>query len=193
MPKIVDSEQYRKEILYKCFNLFAEEGYANVTTRKLSKELGISTGAMYHYFPSKQALFEQLVEEVSMQEFQLFKAATRGHTLLDRMQALETLLVENEDHFIKQAAIWVDFYQHHDIAEINDNPVFQKIDQRSQQEISEFLDLTDLKLARFIWTLINGILIEQLEDDSSFSFKEQIHLLTQMLLAYFEKHSPSRQ
>ncbi|MBE9118906.1 TetR/AcrR family transcriptional regulator [Lusitaniella coriacea LEGE 07157] len=190
MPKIVDSEQYRKEILYKCFDLFAEKGYANVTTRQLSKELGISTGAMYHYFPSKQALFEQLVEEVSMQEFQLFKTAARGHPLSERIQALEMLLIENEDHFIKQAAIWVDFYQHHEIAEINENPVFQKIDRRSQQEISEFLNLTDLKLARFIWTLINGILIEQLEDDGSFSFREQIHLLTQMLIAYFEKYSP---
>ena len=190
MPKIIDSEQYRKEILRKCFDLFAEKGYANVTTRKLSKELGISTGAMYHYFPSKQALFEQLVEEVSMQEFQLFKTATRGHTLSQRIQALGNLLIENEEHFIKQAAIWIDFYQHHEIAEINENPVFQKIEKRSQQEISEFLGLTDLKLVRFIWTLVNGILIEQLEDDGSFSFREQVYLLTQMLIAYFEKYSP---
>ena len=191
MPKIVDSEQYRREILRKCFDLFAEKGYANVTTRQLSKELGISTGAMYHYFPSKQALFEQLVEEVSLQEFQLFKMATPEGTLSERIQALETLLIENEEHFIKQAAIWVDFYQHHEVSEINENPIFQQIDQRSQEEISEFLNLTDPKLARFIWTLINGILIEQLEDDDSFSFQEQIHLLTQMLMAYFEKHAPN--
>ncbi|MGD1855533.1 MAG: TetR/AcrR family transcriptional regulator [Leptolyngbyaceae cyanobacterium] len=190
MPKIVDSEQYRKEILRKCFDLFAEKGYANVTTRQLCKDLGISTGAMYHYFPSKQALFEQLVEEVSLQEFQLFKTAARGHLFPERIQALETLLIDNEEHFIKQAAIWVDFYQHHKIAEINKNPIFQKIDQRSQQEISEFLNLSDPKLARFVWTLINGILIEQLEEDGSFAFKEQIHLLTQMLIAYFEKYSP---
>ncbi len=191
MPKIVDSEQHRKEILSKCFDLFAEKGYANVTTRQLCKELGISTGAMYHYFPSKQALFEQLVEEMSMQEFQLFKAATYGHTLSERIQGLEKLLIDNEAHFIKQAAIWVDFYQHHETAEIDQNPIFQKIDKRSQQEMSEFLNLGDLKLARFIWTLINGILIEQLEGSDDFSFEEQIHLLAQMLTTYFEKHLPS--
>jgi AcrR family transcriptional regulator len=68
MPKIVDSEEYRKELLDKCFDLFANKGYANVTTRQIAKELGISTGAMYHYFPSKQALFEQLVEQISWQD-----------------------------------------------------------------------------------------------------------------------------
>ena len=178
MPKIIDSEQYRREILRQCFDLFADKGYANVTTRQLSKELGISTGAMYHYFPSKQALFEQLVEDVSVQDVQLFKTAARGHTISDRIETLGKLLIEHEEHFVKQAAIWVDFYQHHALEEINNN----------QQAMVELLNLSDLNLARFIWTLINGILIEQMEDDSGFSFKDQIHVLTQMLIAYFEKH-----
>ncbi len=192
MPKIVDSEEYRKKLLRQCFDLFALKGYANVTTRQLSQELGISTGAMYHYFPSKKVLFEQLVEEVSLQDIQLFKMAARGHRISDRLQELEKLLIENEEHFIKQAAIWVDFYQNYEIAEINDNPIFQKIDRRYQQAMSELLNLSDLKLTRFIWTLINGILIEQMEDDGSFLFQEQIKLLTQMLMAYFEKNFPDR-
>ncbi|MEA5464934.1 helix-turn-helix domain-containing protein [Leptothoe sp. PORK10 BA2] len=57
MPKVVDSEEYRKELLHRSFDLFASRGYASVTTRQISKELGISTGAMYHYFSSKQVLF----------------------------------------------------------------------------------------------------------------------------------------
>ena len=190
MPKIVDSKQYRKELLHQCFDLFADKGYANVTTRQIAKELGISTGAMYHYFSSKKVLFEQLVEEVSFQDLQLFKTAARGQTISERIKELAKLLIENEEHFIKQAAIWVDFYQHHEIAEINDNPVFQQIDRRYQLAMSELLNLSDPKLARFIWTLINGILIEQMEDDGSFSFGDQINLLTQMLIAYFEKHFP---
>lgn len=52
MPKIVDSKKYRKELLHQCFDLFADRGYANVTTRQIAKKPGISTGAMYHYFPS---------------------------------------------------------------------------------------------------------------------------------------------
>ncbi|MBF2036526.1 MAG: TetR/AcrR family transcriptional regulator [Leptolyngbyaceae cyanobacterium T60_A2020_046] len=64
MPKLVDPVQYRKELLWKAFDVLAETSCAKVTTWQLAKAMGISTGAMYHYFPSKQALFEQLVEEM---------------------------------------------------------------------------------------------------------------------------------
>lgn len=188
MPKIVDSDQYRKELLRQCFDLFADKGYAHVTTRQLSKALGISTGAMYHYFPSKQALFEQLVEEVCVQDVQLFKAAAHGHTLSERIEELGSLLIEHEEHFVKQAAIWVDFYQNHALVEINENLVFQQVDQRYQQAMVDLLGISDLKLARFIWTLINGILIEQTEEENYLSFEDKIHLLVQMLIAYCEKH-----
>ncbi|MEM8614660.1 MAG: TetR/AcrR family transcriptional regulator [Cyanobacteria bacterium P01_H01_bin.105] len=188
MPKIVDSEQYRKELLHQCFDLFADKGYANVTTRQLSKALGISTGAMYHYFPSKQALFEQLVEEICFQDVQLFQTAVHGHTPSDRIEELGNLLIEHEEHFIKQATIWVDFYQNHALAEINESLIFQQVDQQYQQAMVDLLGIPDLKLARFIWTLINGILIEQTEDEDYLSFEDKIHLLVQMLTAYFEKH-----
>jgi AcrR family transcriptional regulator len=188
MPKIIDSEEYRKELLHKCFDLFADKGYVNVTTRQLSQELGISTGAMYHYFPSKQALFEQLVEEISCQDAQLFKSITRECPIAESIERLGQLLIQHEHHFVKQAVIWTEFYQHHALAEISDNPVFREVDRRYQQALTELLNLSEPKLARFIWTLINGILIEQVESDHSFSFAEQIILLTQMLTAYCEKH-----
>jgi AcrR family transcriptional regulator len=188
MPKVIDSEEYRKVLLHKCFDLFAEKGYANVTTRQLSKALGISTGAMYHYFPSKQALFEQLVEEISWQDVRLLKSIVRESSITARLEQLGQLLIQHETHFVKQAVIWTDFYRHHALADINDNPVFQEIDQRYEQALLDLLDLSEPKLSRFIWTLINGILIEQIESDRSFLFSEQITLLIQMLTAYCENH-----
>jgi AcrR family transcriptional regulator len=188
MPKIIDSEEYRKELLNRCFDLFAEKGYANVTTRQLSKELGISTGAMYHYFPSKQVLFEQLMEEVSQQDVSLLRSISQGGSLTKRIERLGGLLIAHEDHFVKQAIIWTDFYQQHALAEINNNPVFLQIDQRYQTAMEQLLNLSDPKLARFIWTLINGILIEQVETELGYAFAEQVQLLTQMLIAYCEKH-----
>jgi AcrR family transcriptional regulator len=188
MPKIVDSEEYRKELLQKCFDLFAERGYANVTTRQIAQELGISTGAMYHYFPSKQILFEQLVEEISAQDAQLLRSIPRGGDLGQRLERLGALLIQHEAYLIKQAVIWHDFYQHHALAEIQENQSFQQLDQRYQEAMEDVLDLANPKLAKFIWTLIDGILIEQMECDHSFSFAEQVELLIQMLKAYAEKH-----
>jgi AcrR family transcriptional regulator len=188
MPKIVDSEEYRKQLLQQCFDLFAERGYAQVTTRQIAQELGISTGAMYHYFPSKQALFEQLVEEISAQDVQLLRSISRNGTLGQRLDRLGELLIQHEAYLIKQAVIWNDFYQHHALTEIQENQRFQQFDQRYQDAMEAVLDLGNPKLAKFIWTLIDGILIEQIGSDRSFPFAEQVELLIQMLKAYAEKH-----
>lgn len=186
MPKIVDTEKQRKEILAKSFDLFAQKGYANVTTRQLCQEIGVSTGALYHYFKSKKALFEQLVDEISRQDVLLLKQAT-GSTIKERIEALGQILIQHEEHFIKQAIVWIDFYQHHDTQEILENPIFQQVDARYQQSMTDLLGIREQKIARFVWTLINGVLVEQITD-KELAFSEQIDLLMQMLIAYFEKN-----
>jgi hypothetical protein len=57
----------------------------------------------------------------------------------------------------------------------------------TEQSMVDLLGLREPKIARFIWTLINGVLIEQVGNEA-LSFAEQIDLLTQMLTAYFEKN-----
>jgi AcrR family transcriptional regulator len=60
MPKSVDHERHRRELLGKCFDLFCRKGYSNVTMREIAREIGVSTGALYHYFPTKINILEQL-------------------------------------------------------------------------------------------------------------------------------------
>ncbi|MEA5496084.1 TetR/AcrR family transcriptional regulator [Limnoraphis robusta Tam1] len=192
MPKVVDADQYRKELLYQCFDLFAEKGYANVTTRQISKELGISTGALYHYFPSKESLFEQLVEELGHQDIQVLKGAVVAQkTLLERVKKLGELLLENREYLVKQAAIWMDFYQYRQGEPILANPVFRRIDQQYQQAMAEFLGINDLSKARFVWVLVDGILIDQVATNDPAIFTEQVWFFVEMVTAYFEKYPVS--
>jgi AcrR family transcriptional regulator len=187
MPKIVDPQQYRQELLSKCFDLFAEKGYAQVTTRQIAQELGVSTGTLYHYFPNKQILFEQLAQQVSLQDVQIIAQIDRNQSVTDKITALGQLLIENQEYIVKQAAIWLDFRQQISAPEVKHNLVFQQIDSRYEQAIVELFDLEDSKLAKLIWTLIDGISISQIDRDES-SFATQVELLIQMLIAYFEKY-----
>jgi AcrR family transcriptional regulator len=61
MPKIVDHDMYREEMLGKCFHLFSRKGYSNVTMRELAVEIGVSTGTLYHYFPTKENVLGELI------------------------------------------------------------------------------------------------------------------------------------
>jgi AcrR family transcriptional regulator len=61
MPKIVDHDQYRNELLGKCIDLFSDRGYMNITMREIAEEIGVSTGTLYHYFSSKLDILMQLI------------------------------------------------------------------------------------------------------------------------------------
>lgn len=188
MPKLVDPVQYRKELLWKAFDVLAETSYAKVTTRQLAKAMGISTGAMYHYFPSKQALFEQLVEEMGQQDIRALQAQVAGaETLSDRLVRLGQFLIDHEAYFVKQTAIWTDFCMYTDRETVSSNVVLQRVDDRYRQAIADALGIRDPQVTQFIWTLVNGVLVEHMGGHASANFAEQVHLLTQMLIAYFEK------
>lgn len=64
MPKIVDHEQAHIEIVERSTALFAEQGYARLTMRTIAAALKVSTGALYHYFANKEALFDAVVDSV---------------------------------------------------------------------------------------------------------------------------------
>jgi AcrR family transcriptional regulator len=44
--------------------LFAERGFAGVSREEIVERAGVTRGAMYHYFASKEALFQAAYEEV---------------------------------------------------------------------------------------------------------------------------------
>ncbi|MDV4151303.1 TetR/AcrR family transcriptional regulator [Clostridium sp. AL.422] len=54
----------RDHILSVAFNLFLQKSFKEVTLRNIVEETGLSKGAFYHYFNSKEQLFLELVNNV---------------------------------------------------------------------------------------------------------------------------------
>lgn len=74
MPKIVDHDKRRLEILDSAFSLFASSGYHGVSVRQIAKSIGMTTGMLYHYFPSKPDLFTALVNVQQQKQISDFNA-----------------------------------------------------------------------------------------------------------------------
>ncbi|MCI8410554.1 MAG: TetR/AcrR family transcriptional regulator [Lachnospiraceae bacterium] len=55
-------EMRKWKILDVALNHFIRYGFYGTSTRKIAEEAGISSGLMFHYFPSKLTLYESLVE-----------------------------------------------------------------------------------------------------------------------------------
>ena len=55
--------QRKREILDAALSCFADEGYFQTTNRKIARKAGITEGLIYHYFPSKKALLQEIILE----------------------------------------------------------------------------------------------------------------------------------
>lgn len=61
----IREEQKQKrymEILQAGLDLFIRRGYAATKISDIAQSVGMSTGLLFHYFPSKEKLYEQLIE-----------------------------------------------------------------------------------------------------------------------------------
>ena len=62
MPKIVDHEARREEIVDAVWRVISRDGIAAATTRAIAEEAGCSNGVLSHYFADKTALLHAALE-----------------------------------------------------------------------------------------------------------------------------------
>lgn len=55
----------KEHILNVAFKLFLQKNFKEVTMKEIVKKTGLSTGAFYHYFTSKEKLFEEVIDNFS--------------------------------------------------------------------------------------------------------------------------------
>jgi AcrR family transcriptional regulator len=190
MPKIVDHDQYRKELLTKSFDLFAEKGYATVTMRQIAQALGVSTGTLYHYFPSKEALFEQLMDELTERDILQIAAALEGTTTIaERITAVFQFLEANQDYYFKQALALADFYRHQQ-ADHSENQVLRRVFDRTfkqvEQEISHLFGIADPELVTFLICFSDGIIWQKIYG-CEVDFIKQGEILAAMVTTYLDQ------
>ncbi|ACK70521.1 transcriptional regulator, TetR family [Gloeothece citriformis PCC 7424] len=186
MPKIVDHNLYRQELLSKCFDLFASKGYGSVTMREIAQGIGVSTGTLYHYFSGKEAIFLQLVEEQTKQDISNFLAtADRNQPLSGRIETLFNFIAKNEDYFQQQILIWVDFCRHQDNQEVLNNEKLKQADEEIRQVLTDYLQVDEL-IIELIFSLIYGILMARLFEGKTISYTNQGNLLAKMLTVYLQ-------
>jgi AcrR family transcriptional regulator len=183
MPKIVDHDQYRKTLLDQAFDLFAEKGYA-ITMRQIAQGLGVSTGTLYHYFPSKEVLFEQLVIELSERDLSRVIAELKtAHSPLERIEAGLSYVEKNKDYLFKQMMVWIDFSQHQNRAGKTYSASFQQVEAKIMGVLVELLGMDDPDLLTFLSSFVDGLIIGQIYDPP-ISIERQGKLLVKMLRAY---------
>ena len=60
-------EDTKQRILEKSLELFSTKGYDSVSVGEIAKAVGIKAPSLYNHFPSKQAIFDAIMESTAAQ------------------------------------------------------------------------------------------------------------------------------
>jgi len=64
MPKIVDYEKKKREIIEKAMNVFMQHGYYTTNLSGIAKECGMGRTTLYQYFKNKEEIFLGVVQYI---------------------------------------------------------------------------------------------------------------------------------
>jgi AcrR family transcriptional regulator len=92
------SEQTRREIIAAARGAFGRLGYDAASVSAIAKAAQVTTGALYHHFADKPALFAAVAEEI---EAELARAVVRtGETAADPWARLEVAIAQTLEHLL---------------------------------------------------------------------------------------------
>jgi AcrR family transcriptional regulator len=92
MPKVSEEHKAgrRRQILDGARRVFSRQGYEGATVALLEQEIGLSRGAIFNYFPNKEAIFVGIAVESNMRLTEIW--LTEGYRAL-----LEAITHEDPD------------------------------------------------------------------------------------------------
>ena len=94
-PPAAESAATRQRILAAARSCFSERGYGQTTNRDIAAAAHITTGAIYHYFESKQDLYVAASDEVRTLLLRAFRAAVASRTTMrEQLRALLRAVAE---------------------------------------------------------------------------------------------------
>jgi AcrR family transcriptional regulator len=98
-PPATDSADTRRRILDTARAAFARGGYDTTTNREVAAEVGITAGALYHYFGSKLDLYAGVHDDVQAHVYVTFNdAAEHADGFLGKFEAVLDTAHEMNKH-----------------------------------------------------------------------------------------------
>ncbi len=104
MARVVKKSSVRRaEIVQTAHDLFQTKGYEKATMQDVMDRLKIAKGTIYHYFKSKEELFEAVIEEIvdqSTEMMQTILEKSKGNALQKIRKLIEAGSVAEENSAI---------------------------------------------------------------------------------------------
>ncbi|MBK8398644.1 MAG: TetR/AcrR family transcriptional regulator [Leptospiraceae bacterium] len=188
MPKVVNHELYREELLEKCFDLFARNGFQGVTMREIAKQLDVSTGTLYHYFPSKEEIFRQMIFQLSQKQVvYLTERFNRTKSFDERIQSLLQHISKNEIFFQNVLFLIIDYYRQNKLED--PEHFIRNIANYYRKSLGELIGFGDSTASGALFTFCLGLVVQSMIESDGSEKEKVFHLIKQMLDAFINSIS----
>jgi len=109
LPKIVDHDLRRQELLSATWRVIARIGVIGATTREIAREAGVSTGVLAHYFTDKEDLLVGALRLSHQQYFTRIAERTQGLLGLDAIRVIMAEALPLDEQRLLEAQIELNF------------------------------------------------------------------------------------
>jgi AcrR family transcriptional regulator len=189
MPKKIDHEAMRERLLDGAGAVFAAHGYTATGMRELAAALRVSTGTLYHYFPEKKALFDQLVARTVEADLAQLEAALGAVPPAARLEAFFALVRQEEATLQLQSAVLV---EHARLARA-DGPAalapLRAAHLRYAAALARLLDVSPDR-AELVLHAVSGLLVQRFTDVGATPFAPVERQLRALFAVPEPKESP---
>ncbi|AMM33154.1 TetR family transcriptional regulator [Sinomonas atrocyanea] len=110
MPKIVDHDQRRLELVDATWRVIAERGLDAATMREIASAAGFANGALKPYFTSKDGLLDFAFEHVFARTNRRMEAATAGLSGRAALRAYCHEILPLDDDRLAEARVAIAFW-----------------------------------------------------------------------------------
>lgn len=110
MPRIVDPEQRRREIVDACWQSVVADGIEGATMRRIAELAGCSTGRLTHYFADREAILVAALETVHEQAGARMLAVTRRRHGLAALRAVLLEALPLDEVRTREWSVWLAFW-----------------------------------------------------------------------------------
>jgi AcrR family transcriptional regulator len=111
VPKIVDHNERRLELVDATWRIIARNGLEGATMREIAMEAGFANGALKPYFPTKDTLLEFAFGHVFNRTNKRIAEVTAGQAGLAALRAFCLEVLPLDEERINEARIVIPFWQ----------------------------------------------------------------------------------
>lgn len=200
VPKV--SEEYkenkRQELLASAMACFAEKGYQSATIDDIVARSGMSKGAVYNYFNSKEEIYLTLLSQATEKSFERVKAEINKKSTakekLEQMFNIYSDISYRDQAWSDRSRVQMEFYLNaprneelnermRERGEMFRHFIVEIIEEGKRS--GEFKEAVDSYLvAESYWSFTDGMFLHLLVEKDQYPFKNLYQTVGQMILSH---------